>query len=264
MSETEKIRLNKFLSEAGICSRRAADREIEAGNVQINGRTAVPGDRVGEADAVFYKGKPVRGKDRPVLLAFHKPKGIVCTSDPREKDNIIDFIHYPVRIYTAGRLDKDSEGLILLTNQGDLVNKMMRAGNFHEKEYLVTVDRKITENFLKKMSGGVYLEELGVTTRPCRIRRETDRTFCIVLTQGLNRQIRRMCEALGCHVTRLIRVRIMNITLDGLEKGAYRELTAEEEQELRRLIRDSYSAPPGSNRQKQEIKRSRSRKMGRA
>lgn len=252
MEKKEKIRLNRFLSEAGVCSRRAADREIEAGHVKINGRPAVLGDRVSDEDTVTWNGEKVKREEPPVLIAFYKPRGIVCTSDPDEKDNIIDYIHYPVRIYTAGRLDKDSEGLILLTNQGSLVNRMMRAGNYHEKEYLVTVDKKITEDFLKKMAEGVYLKELDVTTRPCRVRRENSRSFRIVLTQGLNRQIRRMCEAFGYRVTRLIRVRIMNITLDGIEKGHYRDVSGGELQELERLIRFSYSAPPGTQAQKRE------------
>lgn len=249
------VRINKFLSEAGVCSRRAADKEIAEGNVMIGGRTAVPGDRVSEGQDVFFKGEKVVPEQEQLLIAFHKPHGIVCTAQKKEKNNIIDFIHYPKRIYPVGRLDKDSEGLILLTNQGELVNKIMRAGNFHEKEYTVTVDRKITELFLAKMEAGVYLEELDVTTRPCRIQRVSQNVFTIVLTQGYNRQIRRMCEALGYHVVRLVRVRIMNIKLGSLPVGTYRNLTGKEQSELLWLLRDSYSSPTISGEARDKEKR---------
>ncbi len=244
----EGIRLNKYLSEAGVCSRRAADREIEAGHVRIGDRTAGLGDRVFPGDSVWFCGKPVEVKETPVLIAFHKPKGIVCTSDPSEPDNIIDFIKYPSRIYTIGRLDKDSEGLILLTNQGDLVNRMMRAGNYHEKEYIVTVEKALSGSFLKDMASGVYLKDLETTTRPCQVKQLSERTFSIILTQGLNRQIRRMCNALGYHVRRLIRIRVMNVTLGDLPAGSWRHVTDEEWKELRALTADSYSAPIGSGK----------------
>lgn len=242
------IRINKYLSEAGVCSRREADRRIEAGQVSIDGRTAVCGDRVEPGMQVFFCGEPVQVQDREVLLAFHKPRGIVCTAEKREENNIIDYINYPVRIYPAGRLDKDSEGLILLTNQGDLVNKIMRAGNFHEKEYMVTVDHDITDEFLEGMRSGVYLEELDVTTRRCMIEKKSRRTFSMVLTQGYNRQIRRMCAVFGYRVRRLVRVRIMNIYLGDLAPGTYRDVTPAEKQELYRLIEHSYSAPKGQRK----------------
>ncbi|MCD8152426.1 MAG: pseudouridine synthase [Clostridiales bacterium] len=239
----EGIRINKYLSEAGVCSRRAADREIEAGNVRIGDRVAVCGDRVVPGMQVYFRGEPVQTQEKEILIAFHKPVGIVCTAEKREKDNIIDYINYPVRIYPVGRLDKNSEGLILLTNQGDLVNRVMRAGNFHEKEYVVTVDHDITDEFLEGMRSGVYLEELGVKTRRCMVEQKNRRTFSMVLTQGYNRQIRRMCEAFGYRVRRLVRVRIMNIRLGDLAPGTYRDVTEAEKRELYRLIRDSYSAP---------------------
>ena len=242
----EGRRINKFLSEAGVCSRREADRAVAAGEVTIRGQKALIGQKVFSGDVVCYRGKPVRAAEKPVLIAFYKPRGIVCTSDRSEPENIIDYIGYPQRIYTIGRLDKDSEGLILLTNQGDLVNKIMRAGNFHEKEYVVTVGRSITQEFLDGMQNGVRLPELDVTTRPCTVIKVSDKTFRIILTQGYNRQIRRMCEVFGYQVKRLIRIRVMNIRLDGLKKGAWRDVTKEEWEELRRLTASSYSAPKGS------------------
>lgn len=242
----EGIRINKYLSEAGVCSRRAADREIEKGNVLINGRPALAGDRVWKGMHVTFCGRQVKPEDEEVLIAFHKPVGVVCTAQKKEKNNIIDYINYPKRIYPVGRLDKDSEGLILLTNQGDLVNKIMRAGNYHEKEYVVTVDKKITDKLLNHLRSGVYLEELGVTTRPCKVTRKNAYTFTIILTQGYNRQIRRMCEACGYRVKRLLRVRIMNISLGDLKSGTYRDVTPKERRGLERLTKHSYSAPQGS------------------
>ena len=239
------VRINKYLSEAGVCSRRAADREIENGNVRIDGRQAVNGDRVLPGMKVVFCGKEVHPETEEIMIAFHKPVGIVCTAEKREKQNIIDFINYPKRIYPVGRLDKDSEGLILLTNQGDLVNKMMRAGNYHEKEYVVTVNQKITPEFLQQMRDGLYLEELDVHTRPCKVTRVNEKTFRIILTQGYNRQIRRMCETCGYRVTRLVRTRVMNILLGDLAPGTYRELTAAEMQQLKKLTAQSYSAPKG-------------------
>lgn len=242
----EGIRINKYLSEAGVCSRRAADREIEAGNVLIDGRTAVAGDRVFQGMTVTYHGTVVSREKEEILIAFHKPAGVVCTAEKREKNNIIDYIQYPKRIYPVGRLDKDSEGLILLTNQGGLVNKIMRAGNYHEKEYVVTVDKDITEHFLQKMRAGVYLTELDVTTRKCRVEKKDQKTFHIVLTQGYNRQIRRMCGELGYRVRKLKRIRIMNITLGNLPEGTYRNVTAKERQVLKKLTEHSYSDPVGT------------------
>lgn len=246
--EQTGVRLNKFLADAGICSRRQADQMIADGRVTVNGSSAQTGMRVMPGDRVLADGKPVTPEEEEILIVFHKPRGIVCTSDPKEKDNIIDYIHYPKRIYTIGRLDKDSEGLILLTNQGDLVNRIMRAGNYHEKEYLVTVDRPYTKDFLDEMAAGVYLEELDVTTRLCKVTPIDEKRFRIILTQGYNRQIRRMCEALGYEVKRLIRERVMNIELTGLPLGKWRDVTLEEKQVLYQLIADSYSAPVGSGR----------------
>ena len=237
----EGVRINKFLSEAGICSRREADRHIEAGEVTIDGKKAVMGDRIFPGQKVALCGKTVRQEKEKILLAVNKPRGIVCTAQKREKDNIIDFMKYPKRIYPVGRLDKDSEGLLLMTNQGDLVNKIMRAGNRHEKEYIVTVDRDVTEEFLRGMSGGVYLEELDVTTRKCPVTKIGKRQFRIILTQGYNRQIRRMCEVFSDHVTRLVRVRIMNIKLGDLKPGTWRNLTDEEMGRLTEMLKGSSS-----------------------
>ena len=233
------IRLNKYLSEAGVCSRREADRLIESGIVTVDGKTAAPGMKVEDGQEVRVGKKVVKSKTEKTVLAVYKPAGIVCTEDKREKKNNIRFLNYPVRITYAGRLDKDSQGLILLTNNGDIVNKMMRAGNMHEKEYEVTVNHDITETFLKKMSGGVPLEELGVVTRPCAVEKLDVRKFRIILTQGYNRQIRRMCEYCGYKVVKLKRVRIMNIELGSLKKGKYRRVTAEEWTELNRRILNS-------------------------
>lgn len=246
--ENSGIRLNKFLADAGICSRRQADRLIADGRVSVNGEAAQTGMRILQGDVVLFDGKAVSPEEEEILIAFHKPRGIVCTSDPKEKDNIIGYINYPKRIYTVGRLDKDSEGLILLTNQGDLVNRIMRAGNYHEKEYLVTVDRPYQEDFLEKMAAGVYLDELDVTTRRCKVTPVDERRFRIILTQGYNRQIRRMCDTLGHEVKRLIRERVMNIELTGLLPGQWRDVTAQEKQVLYQMIADSYSAPVGSKR----------------
>ena len=192
---------------------------------------------------VCFQGRCVSQEEERILLAFHKPAGIVCTAEKREKNNVIDYIHYPKRIYPVGRLDKDSEGLLLLTNQGDLVNKIMRAGNMHEKEYLVTVNKPVTESFLRGMAGGVPLVELNATTRRCFVERIGKREFRIILTQGLNRQIRRMCEYFGYRVEKLVRVRIMNIELGSLKSGTYRNVTEEEYHDLLRLTADSSNDP---------------------
>lgn len=232
----EEIRLNKYLSEMGVCSRREADRLIEAGKVLIDGRTAGLGDKVTEGQQVLCGGKPVgkaAAKPKPVLLAVNKPRGVVCTTSTKDRaPNIVELVRYPERIYPVGRLDKDSEGLIFMTNQGDLVNRLMRGSAGHEKEYLVTVDKPVTAGFLKSMEGGLWLEELQVRTKPCRAWATGKREFHIVLTQGLNRQIRRMCEALGFHVRSLRRVRIMNICLGNLKEGTFRKVTREEYEEL--------------------------------
>ena len=237
------IRINKYLSEAGVCSRREADRQVEMGNVTIDGRVAVTGDRVREGQIVCVNGKKISKEVEMILIAFNKPVGIVCTAEKREKDNVIDYINYPKRIYPVGRLDKDSEGLLLLTNNGDIVNKMMRAGNKHEKEYIVTVNKPISDSFIRGLAGGVPLVELGVTTRKCHVKKLSSRQFKIILTQGYNRQIRRMCEYFGYRVVQLRRVRIMNIELGDLETGHYRNVTEEEYKKLQALIRNSSNQP---------------------
>lgn len=229
------VRLNKYLSECGICSRREADRLILSGDVTVDGEKAVLGMKVREHDTVAVGGKRVSRKNERVLLVFNKPPGVVCTSDRREKDNIISYINYPQRITYAGRLDKDSEGLILMTNDGDIIDGMMRSRNMHEKEYEVEVDRPVTEDFLRLMARGVCLSD--TVTRPCKVRKLTGTSFDIILTQGLNRQIRRMCEAFGYKVIRLLRVRIMNIRLGDLKSGDWREVTPEEMSGLMRLIK---------------------------
>ena len=236
----DNIRLNKYLSDAGICSRRAADRAIEEGQVIVNGKVAVVGQRVTSDDQIMYNGTMVSNANkRPILIAYNKPVGIVCTAEKKEKNNIIDHIGYEERIYPIGRLDKDSTGLILLTNQGDLVNKIMRGANAHEKEYIVSVDKEIDGQFIKKMSEGVYLDELEVTTRKCKVRKLSKYEFNIILTQGLNRQIRRMCQMLGYRVKTLKRVRIMNIKLADLKEDTYRDVTAEELAVLTSLLEGS-------------------------
>ncbi len=232
---SESVRINKYLSEAGICSRREADRQIEKGNITINGRTAVMGDKVCPGDVVMFGRKKVTGEEKPVLLAVNKPRGIVCTSEKREKDNIVDYVGYPARIYPIGRLDKNSHGLILMTNQGELADAVMRGRNFHEKEYIVRVNREVTEDFIRNMSQGVYLKDLETVTRPCHVEKLGKRTFRIILTQGLNRQIRRMCEHFQYRVVDLKRVRIMNIMLGDLKEGAYRAVTGEEWKALQEL-----------------------------
>lgn len=241
--EVQGVRINKFLSEAGVCSRREADRQIEQGNVQIDGRCAVAGDRVLDGQIVTYQGRQVTKEEEMILLAFHKPVGIVCTAEKREKNNVIDYINYPKRIYPVGRLDKDSQGLLLLTNNGDIVNKMMRSGNRHEKEYLVTVNKTVTDSFVRGLAGGVPLVELGTVTRKCRVEKIGRNQIRVVLTQGLNRQIRRMCEYFGYRVTKLERVRIMNIHLGELKPGEYREVTEQEYTQLLALIQNSSNVP---------------------
>lgn len=236
---TEPVRINKYLSEAGVCSRREADRQIEAGHVTINGRKAVMGDKVSPKDEVYFGKKKVSKEEEIILLAVNKPRGIVCTAEKRERNNIVDFVNYPKRIYPIGRLDKESRGLILMTNQGELVNKMMRSGNRHEKEYIVRVNRDITKDFLEKMAAGVYLEELDATTRACKVQPLGKRTFRIVLTQGMNRQIRRMCEKFNYRVVDLKRTRIMNIQLGDLKEGMSRRISVEEWNKLQELIKDS-------------------------
>ena len=239
----EGVRINKFLSAAGVCSRREAGRQIEAGNVTIDGHLAEAGSRVLPGQKVLFQGTLVEKEEERILLAFHKPVGIVCTAEKREKNNIVDFIHYPKRIYPVGRLDKDSSGLIFLTNQGDMVNKMMRAANMHEREYVVTVNKPLTEFFLRGMAHGVPLAELGVTTRKCLVKKQGKRKFGIVLTQGYNRQIRRMCEYFDYRVESLKRVRIMNISLGDLQPGEYRHITEKEFSQIQKMLAKSRNNP---------------------
>ncbi|WP_028390277.1 pseudouridine synthase [Bacillus cihuensis] len=224
------MRINKYISETGFCSRRETDRLIAAKRITINDVVCEPGDTVAPGDIVLIDGKAIPQKEDPVYLLLNKPIGITCTAAPDVAGNIIEYVNYPIRIFAVGRLDKASEGLILLTNDGGIVNKMMRSEHAHEKEYLVRVNRIITNDFIKKMASGV--EILGVKTKPCEVTRMNDYEFKIILTQGLNRQIRRMSKALGYKVTKLERIRIMNLTLTGLERGDYRELTNEELKQL--------------------------------
>lgn len=220
------IRINKFISETGYCSRREADKLVEQGKVTLNGRVAVLGDKATDEDDVRINGKPLKAKKPALYIAFNKPVGITCTTERHIKGNIIDFIKHKERIFPIGRLDKPSEGLIFLTSDGDIVNKILRAGNNHEKEYVVTVDKRITPDFIRKMSNGVPI--LDTITKKCFVKENGPYVFTIILTQGLNRQIRRMCEYLGYSVTKLKRVRIMNVTLTDLPVGKWRYLTDQE------------------------------------
>lgn len=241
IQKSEPVRLNKFLSESGVCSRREADKLIESGSVSVDGVRAQMGMKVSPGQDVRVGKRKVGRMDEMVVLAVNKPRGIVCTEDRRERKSIVRFLDYPIRVTYAGRLDKDSRGLLLMTNNGDIINKMMRAGNSHEKEYKVTVDKEVTDEFLARMSQGVRI--LDTVTRPCEVQKIGKFTFSIILTQGLNRQIRRMCEALGYEVRDLVRVRVMNIRLGNLKDGAYRRLSDEELDELYELIKDSSNAP---------------------
>ena len=227
-------RLNKYIADSGYCSRREADRLISEGRVRLDGRVGVLGDRVLPGMDVTVDGKRLSGEDEKVYLLLNKPMGIVCTADPREPMNVVDYLAYPRRVFPVGRLDKDSEGLLLLTNDGEIVNRILRAAGGHEKEYEVRIDRPVTPEFVQQMSRGVPI--LDTVTLPCRVRRTGERSFNIVLVQGLNRQIRRMCEALGANVTHLRRVRIMNLRLGKLLPGQWRELTEEELAGLRERL----------------------------
>ena len=228
----DKIRINKYLSMSGICSRREADRLLERGKIIVNGRPAVMGEQVDDEDEIVVDGVLVQREEKEIILAYHKPAGIVCTTSKKDKDNIVDAIGYKERIYPVGRLDKDSTGLILLTNNGELMDAILRGRNHHEKEYVVTVDKRIKKEVLDAMEQGVPI--LDTMTRPCVIRNRRDKEFHIILTQGLNRQIRRMCEYFGYRVRTLKRIRVMNITLDDLPEGNWRELTEAEVKELKR------------------------------
>ena len=250
--EGRLVRLNKYISEAGLCSRREADRLIEAGRVQVDGKTAVSGQKVSDNQEILVDGKSISKEEEMVLLAVNKPRGVVCTTDKRWGDQTVEeLIHYPKRVFYIGRMDKDSEGLLLMTNNGEILNKMMRAGNYHEKEYLVRVNRPVTEAFLSGMAkGGIPVQEQQ--TRPCKVEKTGERTFRIILTQGLNRQIRRMCEYFGYQVVKLKRIRIMNIMLGDLPTGSYREISREEQEELYRRIQGSSNQPVRENRGRRE------------
>ncbi len=237
-------RINKFISETGFCSRREADKLIEAGRVTINGKKPEMGTKVNPEDSVEIDGKPLKAKEESIYLAFNKPTGITCTTDLKDKDNIIDFINHPKRIFPIGRLDKPSEGLIFLTNDGDIVNKILRAGNNHEKEYVVMVDKSISPEFIKKMGNGVAI--LETVTQKCFIEQLDKNRFRIILTQGLNRQIRRMCEVLGYTVIKLKRTRIMNIKLEGIAIGKWRNLTNYEINTINNLVSDSLKTEEAS------------------
>lgn len=237
--QSQEMRINRFISEKGVCSRREADKLIEQGRITINGQVAQIGSQVSPGDEIKVDGKPIKKKDVTIYIALNKPPGIICTTDTDIRDNIIDFMSYPVRIFPIGRLDRESEGLILLTNDGDIVNKILRAGNNHEKEYIVTVDKPITGAFVRGMSEGVRI--LGTITKKCRIEQLSRFTFKIILTQGLNRQIRRMCEVFGYQVTRLMRIRIMNVKLDEMPSGAWRYLTDNELKTLFKLTENSHT-----------------------
>lgn len=234
MEEKEEVRLNKFLSDAGVCSRREADRLIEAGRVTVDGTSAVMGLKVTDSRTVAVDGKAVKRGQEEILLAFYKPVGVVCTTSRKDPDNIIDYVNYPKRIYPIGRLDKDSEGLLLLTNRGDIVDRILRGSNFHDKEYVVQVNKPLTGEFLASMRNGVPI--LDTVTRPCTVRQTGSDTFHIILTQGLNRQIRRMCEYLDYRVIFLKRIRIMNINLGNLKRGTLRGVEQEERNRLFEII----------------------------
>lgn len=239
-SNETTIRINKYLSSAGICSRREADQYTDAGRITVNGKPVPTGARISPDASVCLDGTPIHPENRQILLLFYKPRGIVCsTKKQRQETTVTEFLDYPVRIYPVGRLDKESEGLLLLTNQGDLVNRIMRAGNYHEKEYLVTVNREVTGDFIKKMSEGVPI--LDTVTRKCLVEKTRRNTFRIILTQGLNRQIRRMCSYLGYEVLSLKRIRIMNLTLDGLKAGEYRLIRPDEQKCLEQMLKHSSS-----------------------
>ena len=244
MGEQNGISLNKFISETGFCSRREADKLIESGRVTVNDKLPKLGNRVNYDDVIKIDGQALKQKDRPIYIAFNKPVGVSSTTDRKDKFNIIDYINHPKRIFPIGRLDKPSEGLIFLTNDGDIVNKILRAGNNHEKEYIVTVDKPITEDFIMKMSNGIKI--LDTITQKCFVKKESKYVFRIILTQGLNRQIRRMCEVLNYRVTKLVRIRIMNITLSGIAPGKWRYLAQTEIEKINELVANSIKTKEAS------------------
>ena len=237
--------LNKYISESGFCSRREADELIEQCRVTINGKDAFKGNRVGEKDVVLIDGEPLKKKKAAVYIMLNKPKGVTCTTDQKDKTNIIDFVNFKTRIFPIGRLDKRSEGLIFLTNDGNIVNKILRAGNQHEKEYMVSVNKPIDIDFINQMRSGVRI--LGTVTQKCFVKKETERRFRIILTQGLNRQIRRMCEALDYEVESLQRIRIMNIQLTGLPVGKWRYFTPAEVETIQAMVANSSKTADGGD-----------------
>ena len=234
--ENQGKRLNKFIADSGYCSRREADRLIDEGRVRIDGRIGVLGDKILPGMVVTVDGQPLSGQGEKVYILLNKPVGVVCTADPREPMNVVDYLNYPIRIFPVGRLDKDSEGLLLLTSDGEIVNRLLRAAGGHEKEYEVVIDRPVTPEFIQKMSSGVPI--LDTVTLPCRVRRTGERSFNIILVQGLNRQIRRMCEALGCNVRSLRRIRIMNLRIGALRPGQWRMVAPDELAVLLRSLDD--------------------------
>ena len=257
MNHPDSIRINKAISDSGYCSRRQADTLIEQGRVTLNGEKITLGDRAMPGDEVRVDGKLLVENEALVYIALNKPVGITCTTDRRIEGNVVDFINHTERIFHVGRLDKPSEGLLLMTNDGDIVNKILRAGNEHEKEYIVKVDRPITEDFLKKMRSGVPLNELQTTTKKCEVEQLSRFVFRIVLIQGLNRQIRRMCDYLGYEVIELKRIRIMNIKLGGLPIGKWRDLTQKELEDLREAVSVSDNAPQATRVQARDGRRRR-------
>lgn len=244
MNNSESTNLNKFISSTGICSRREAEKLIVAGRVTINGKPTQLGNRVFEGDIVKVDGKPLKAKPKTIYIALNKPIGIVCTTDSKERKNIVKFVGHPQRLFPIGRLDKPSEGLIFLTNDGDIVNKILRAGNNHEKEYIVTVNKEINDRFITRMGNGIPI--LGTVTKKCKVTQINPNTFKIILTQGLNRQIRRMCEYLDYEVTKLKRTRIMNVELGSLKTGEWRELSSHEMDKINQLVKSSVKTEEAS------------------
>ena len=239
--ENQGKRLNKVIADSGYCSRREADRLIDEGRVRIDGRVGVLGDRIFPGMVVTVDGQPLSGQGEKVYILLNKPVGVVCTTDPREPMNVVDYLNYPIRIFPVGRLDKDSEGLLLLTSDGEIVNRLLRAAGGHEKEYEVVIDRPVTPEFIRKMSSGVPI--LDTVTLPCRVRRTGERSFNLLLVQGLNRQIRRMCEALGCNVRSLRRIRIMNLRIGALRPGQWRMVAPDELAVLLRSLDEKEANP---------------------
>jgi 23S rRNA pseudouridine2604 synthase len=244
LASAEHISINKYISSSGFCSRREADKLIEQARVTVNDELAISTTRVADGDIVAIDGEPIKKQKKTIYIALNKPVGVTSTTDPKDRTNIIYFLNYPKRIFPIGRLDKESSGLIFLTNDGDIVNKILRAGNQHEKEYIVTVDKAITPEFIYKMANGVPV--LDTMTQKCFVRQEGNKKFRIILTQGLNRQIRRMCEHLGYEVQSLIRTRIMNVSLDNLQPGKWRYLTPEETTQLNKMVATSTKTEEGS------------------